>query len=164
VAKSFLLINSIPERTPLGCNYMLSPADPCLLQTPFWEDFTDYQLCYWYTLEMRRRSRWYAALFDRLGIAYTRFDFADINKPEKILELLAPCGLAPVADTAERINQILEYPINTKAGDKISAGKQAEVADPNLMEHAERMVARTCKASMSDDYVSRLIIPRSKAA
>ena len=95
VAKSFHQLDSIPERTHLGRIYMLSPTDPCLLETPCWEDFTDYQLCYWYALEMHRRARWYAALFDRIGIPYTRFDFISINNVAAVGKLIASCGLVP---------------------------------------------------------------------
>lgn len=164
VAKSFLLIDSIPERTALGRDYMLSPADPCLLETPCWEDFTDYQLCYWYTLEMRQRSQWYAALFDRLGISYTRFDFADLNQPEAVLRLLRSCGLELCDDADAGIDQILAHPLNTKTEQKLMAARQSDVADLNVLQHAEQVVARTCKASMLDDYVSRLAFARLKAA
>jgi len=164
VARSFLELNSIPERTPFGRDYMLSPADPCLLETPNWQDLTDYQLCYWYTLEMRQRAQWYAALFDRSGIHYTRFDFADLGSPVAVGRLISACGLEIDENAGARIAQILAEPMNVKDQVKLNAGRQNEVADARVLRHAELFVARTCKASATDDYLPRLCVGRAKAA
>ncbi len=142
VAKSFTQIDSIPERTALGRDYMLSPADPCLLESPCWEDFTDYQLCYWYALEMQRRTQWYVSLFDRIGIRYSWFDFGDLRRPQAALQSIVSCGLVPCRDAKERIGRILEHPLNAKTGDKLAAGRQGDVADDNVLQQAERHVKR----------------------
>lgn len=164
VAKSFTQIASIPERTALGRDYMLSPADPCLLTTPCWEDFTDYQLCYWYTLEIQRRAQWYVSLFDRLGIGYSCFDFADLKRPQAVLYAIASCGLAPAHDAAQRVARIVEHPLNTKAQDKLDVGRQAEVACTDVLQEAERQVKRACRRSPTDDYLPRLSVARLRAA
>jgi hypothetical protein len=164
VAKSFTQLNSIPERTELGRDYMLSPADPCLLETHFWEDFTDYQLCYWYALEMKQRSQWYASLFDRVGIPYTWFDFADLRDSQKLVQLAKSCGMEINDDAAARIEAIIEHPINAKKDDKANAGKTAEVSNPSVLQHAESIVARACRTSTTDGYLSRMTVSRSKAA
>jgi hypothetical protein len=163
VARSFVELNSIPERTPHGRDFMLSPADPCLLPTPSWQDFDDYQLCYWYALEMRQRAQWYAALFDRLGISYTRFDFGELGNTAAVERLVLGCGL-DLDETADaQITQVLANPLNMKTQDKINAGRQKDVADLRLLRHAEAFIARTCKASATDDYLPRLCVARRAA-
>jgi hypothetical protein len=164
VAKSFLRLNSIPERTALGQNYMLSPADPCLLPTPCWDDFDDYQLCYWYALETQRRARWYAALFDRIGIGYTPFDFVSINSFAAMEKLLDSCGLVAKEDAPERFAEVTRQPMNTKVGDKWLAARGGEVSDPDSLQHAEHVVRRACKAGPTDDYSARLRAASAKAA
>jgi hypothetical protein len=164
VARSFVELNSIPERTPLGRDFMLSPADPCLLEAPGWQDFTDYQLCYWYALESRQRAQWYAALFDRIGIHYTRFEFADLADPVAVGRLIWACGLEIDESAHARIAQILAEPMNAKIQDKLNVGRHEEVADSSGLQHDEFVVARTCKASATDDYLPRLRVTRAKAA
>jgi hypothetical protein len=163
VAKSFVQLDSIPERTVLGRNYMFSPADPCLLETPCWDDFTDYQLCYWYALETRRRAQWYASLFDRIGIGYTWFDFASINNVAAVGKLIASCGLTPKENAQVRIGEITRLPTNTKFQDKLAAGRDDELSDPGVLRHAEQVVRRACKAGTTDGYLSRLLVMRKAA-
>ena len=57
VALSFCRIGSIPGRTKNGLKYLLSPDDPGVLRVPLWQDWDDYQLCYWYCLEIHRRAQ-----------------------------------------------------------------------------------------------------------
>jgi hypothetical protein len=156
VAKSFLLIDSVPERTWLGKNYMLSPADPCLLETPCWEDFTDYQLCYWYAIEMHQRSQWYAALFDRLGINYTRFNFVEIGEPHAVETLMGAAGVPLKRKARRQLADLLARPRNAKADVKREVGRQAEVADEQRLEEQETAVLRACRWNFSDNYPSRL--------
>jgi hypothetical protein len=156
LAKSFLLIDSVPERTWLGKNYMLSPADPCLLETPCWEDFTDYQLCYWYAVEMHQRSQWYAALFDRLGIDYTRFSFTEIGDPQAVGALMDSAGVPLKRKARKQLSELLARPRNAKADVKREVGRQAEVADERRLEEQEAAVLRACRWNYHDNYPSRL--------
>jgi hypothetical protein len=152
VAKSFLLIDSIPERTELGRNYMVSPADPSLLEIPGWERLTDYQLCYWYALEMHQRAEWYAALFDRLGIGYTRFDFSNIACPRAVTRLMTLSGATLPHGAEVQLADLLARPINCKEEDKARVGRQAEVADSRWLEECETAVVRLCRLRVPGPY------------
>lgn len=58
VALSFLEKYSIPVRTWRGRQWLLHPEGPqALLPLPDWRNLTDYQLCFWYVLEMEERQR-----------------------------------------------------------------------------------------------------------
>jgi len=51
----------VPGRGKLGFKYLVHPGDPGVLPLPAWTSRTDYQLCFWYALEIERRQRDYAA-------------------------------------------------------------------------------------------------------
>lgn len=56
VALSLLRIGCIPERTEDGRRWLLSPAQEGVLQVEDWKSLSDYQLTYWYCLEIERRQ------------------------------------------------------------------------------------------------------------
>ena len=63
VAASLHRLDTIPGRTEKGLRYLVSPGDPGVLALPGWQTLTDYQLCYWYCLEIERRSHEYERTF-----------------------------------------------------------------------------------------------------
>ncbi|MCW5202362.1 MAG: hypothetical protein QTN59_12780 [Candidatus Electrothrix communis] len=67
VACSMFTMGTIPGRSDKGCSFYLSPDDPGVLHLPQWEKLHDYQLCYWYCLEIERRACVYGALFKAAG-------------------------------------------------------------------------------------------------
>jgi len=67
VAKSLLHLGTIPGRTEKGRRYYLCPEDPGVIPLPGWESLHDYQLCYWYCLEIERRRHHYRMLMSDLG-------------------------------------------------------------------------------------------------
>ena len=56
IARSYLERNTVPGRTKLGLQFMLTPDDEGVLPLPGWRDLSDYQLCFWSSLEMERRQ------------------------------------------------------------------------------------------------------------
>jgi hypothetical protein len=65
VAFSLLSRDTVPGRTPLGWMYLLAPGDPNTMALPGAGDYSDYQLCFWYALEIERRQERYAAMFQK---------------------------------------------------------------------------------------------------
>lgn len=63
VASSMFRGGTIPGRTEKGLRFYLSPEDPGVLELAGWQDLNDYQLCYWYCLEIERRALHYRALY-----------------------------------------------------------------------------------------------------
>jgi hypothetical protein len=69
VALSYLRRYTIPERTFYGIEFLLSPRYTRTLSLPLWRRMTDYQLIFWYVLEIERRQWQYSQLVrDRHGI------------------------------------------------------------------------------------------------
>ena len=58
VAKSLWRLNTIPNRTESGMKYLLSPDDSDVLKIGGdISKLSDYQLCYWYTLEIEEAAK-----------------------------------------------------------------------------------------------------------
>ncbi len=68
VAASFLRLQTIPGKSPNGLKFLLAPWDKtCLTTVKDWEGLNDYQLCYWYCLEMEERKKLYRAMILKRG-------------------------------------------------------------------------------------------------
>lgn len=98
VALSMYLLNDIPGRTTTGKRWFLSPNDPgnmIELSENIIKSLTDYQLCYWYCLEMERREKHYYNLWrerDRLVVSTT---LDDIQDKETFRKLITELGIPP---------------------------------------------------------------------
>jgi hypothetical protein len=87
VARSFRAIGCIPERTEAGRLVCVGPTDPGVLPVADWTSMSDYQLCYWYALEMERRQHAYRELFARAAIPYHEIAMADLLDLDRFSEL-----------------------------------------------------------------------------
>ncbi|MGH7789225.1 MAG: hypothetical protein ACRERC_20315 [Candidatus Binatia bacterium] len=67
VAASWQARGATPGRGKRGLKLHLRPDDPDVLPYPNWHAATDYQLCFWYALEIERRQRVYQTLLERAG-------------------------------------------------------------------------------------------------
>ena len=64
-------MGTIPGRSDKGLTFYLSPADPKVLDLADWQRMHDYQLCYWYCLEIERRAVVYKKIFGQKGARVT---------------------------------------------------------------------------------------------
>ncbi len=88
VAKSLFYLNTIPGRTEAGLEYYLKPDDPNVhLPLSDWSGLSDYQLCYWYTLEMEKRQHYYAEIVSKHGAGTLQLDFDDLMSGKKYNEI-----------------------------------------------------------------------------
>lgn len=87
VALSMFKMGTIPGRSDKGLLFYLSPADPEVLELSDWKSLHDYQLCYWYCLEIERRARLYKALFLQQGARIAETTLVDL----KIFSGLTKC-------------------------------------------------------------------------
>ncbi len=71
VALSMYRMGTVPARSDKGLKFYLSPSDPGVLHLPDWQHLHDYQLCYWYCLEIERRAGVYKKLFGEKGARVT---------------------------------------------------------------------------------------------
>ncbi len=78
IATSLFKLNTIPSRTDKGSMFYLQPDDPNVISSPGWQEWSDYQLCYWYTLEIERRAQVYADYVERKGGRVCRIDLSEL--------------------------------------------------------------------------------------
>jgi hypothetical protein len=100
VALSFCRFGTIPGRTAQGLKYLLGPDDPEVLSLPDWHELDDYQLCYWYCLEIERRMSKYNELFSGLGAHVVRVSLEEISSLTGFEKLLLGMNL-PKPDGAK---------------------------------------------------------------
>lgn len=67
IAKSLYRLNTIPGRNEKALQFYLMPSDPGVTTAEGWEQWTDYQLCYWYVMEIERRQKAYGAQILGMG-------------------------------------------------------------------------------------------------
>jgi len=94
VAQSMFYLNTIPGRTAKGLKYYLSPDDPGVLKLPAWEKLSDYQLCYWYCLEIERRALMYRQLFRDLNAKVVSVSLKEIQTIRGFLKIIRGMNLS----------------------------------------------------------------------
>jgi hypothetical protein len=131
-ARSMLALDTIPTRTYKGVRFYLGPDDRVFLPVPraVFERWHDYQLCYWYCLEIGERARVYAERFRPLGVAVERVDLDDICAPAGIHELGARLNVGPLSKTGTRrlgvvVGQRTNQKTKAKRPDALSDSKLA---------------------------------------
>ncbi len=82
VALSMLRMGTIPGRSEKGLKFYLSPDDPGVLTLRQWQKLHDYQLCYWYCLEIERRAVHYKQLFLGAGARVSETTLVGLKKFE----------------------------------------------------------------------------------
>ncbi len=87
VATSLLARRTVPGRGKLGLKYLLHPLDPGVLPLPDWQRRTDYQLCFWYALEMERRQQAYEAPVRAAGGAWVDVTAGELHDPARFLAM-----------------------------------------------------------------------------
>ncbi len=79
VASSMYRGGTIPGRSDKGRRFYLSPEDPDVLALPGWQELDDYQLCFWYCLEIERRALKYKALYQKNNWLWAETSLGEIT-------------------------------------------------------------------------------------
>lgn len=105
VARSLYLVNAVPGRTEGGRFALLAPNDRNVVPLLDAESASDYQLCYWYALEIERRQSIYAAVWLREGWPLHQVTLPQLLEHEPAARVASFCagserGLSPEAHAA----------------------------------------------------------------
>jgi len=100
IALSLYQLNTIPGRTDLGLRYYLYPDDPVFLKLPDWHRYNDYQLCYWYALEMDYRCSYYKSFLNARNIKTFETSIDQLKSFDHFIELCSTFSL-PLPDKNE---------------------------------------------------------------
>ena len=116
-------MNVVPERTENGRLVLLGPRDPGVLRLPDWPSFSDYQLCYWYALEIERRQTYYQQNARALGLSCMRVPMRGRLTRETLSELAAFLGVELSQEVFSRQSAILARNQNSR---KVASGSDAD--------------------------------------
>jgi hypothetical protein len=87
IATSLLAKGAIPARTAAGFQHLVSPDDRNVLSLPGWGRMTDYQLCYWYALEIERRQEHYKSIALHFGRKVVSFSADSVNDYDTFIKV-----------------------------------------------------------------------------
>ena len=141
ISLSNLALKVIPAKTQQGLKFMLAPFDEsCLTTVENWKDLNDYQLCYWYCLEIEERKKRYAKLIEQRGGLYVSTSLVRLRTINGILELrrkldLAPLNLHGWLSYFKRRREHLNQKLKSKA--------KLEITPESLSEWEEEVRQRT---------------------
>lgn len=97
VAASLLTRRTVPGRGKLGLKYLLHPEDPGVVPLPGWLRLSDYQLCFWYALEIERRQRAYAVQLDDVGATWVDVTADELHDSARFLAVASALQLLDAA-------------------------------------------------------------------
>jgi len=93
VAVSLYKMGTIPGRTPKALQFYLSPDDPGVLPLRNWKSLHDYQLCFWYCLEIERRTLKYEGLYRNMERTVVKTELAELKTTSGFLKMLKDLDL-----------------------------------------------------------------------
>lgn len=143
VALSLFKLGEIPGWS----EWYLSPSDPDVLPLHRWYEMEDYQLCYWYCLEMERRMVRYKTMIATAGGLVAETSLADVTTVGGLAQLLSNLRLPAMSEPVRRAFEIAPpKPVNMKARDK----REQPSVVPHDLDRLEQEVAEKV-AAKSDD-------------
>jgi len=93
VAASMYRGGTIPGRSEKGLRFYLSPDDHGVLSLPGWQKMHDYQLCYWYCMEIERRAQKYREKYRSNGWYWSETSLPHITSSKGMRQVLAELDL-----------------------------------------------------------------------
>jgi hypothetical protein len=115
VAKSLWRTKIIPRRTKVGREFLFDPAQKDVVSPKRWQIMTNYQLCYWYCLEVERRKTLYMKECRKHGVPMVEISLEQLKDWNSFQQLCMVCGLT-LPDAAKRsYNEIVADKVNAKS-------------------------------------------------
>ena len=122
VTLSMYKLNDIPGRTNTGRRWYPWPSDNTnllILRPEEYKAFSDYQMCYWYVLEMELRKAFYCWLLRREGMLVVATSLERIVTPVGYNQLIKDMNLPrPDAQTMFKYCHLVSSKHNTKGARK----------------------------------------------
>ena len=100
IASSLFRMGTVPARTREGRLVLLDPSDRGTLPFPHWQRAGDYELCFWYALEIERRQAAYRERFIADGTPFVDVTIGELTSWDGFLRVARL--VAPDADPAAR--------------------------------------------------------------
>lgn len=148
IAKSMVGLKTIPGRTTGGVKWYLHPLDNVYFNIKNWEKMTDYQLCYWYCMEIEARAQKYSLLTKEKGSIVVNVTLDGLKYRNDLYKIISALSLGDIG-YFDRIKFLLK---RIKKKNASTASKQ-EI----LFEEEEDEIIQLAKKSetMNLDYFIR---------
>lgn len=147
VASSLYQLSTIPGRSEKALKYYLSPDDPDIfLPLLNWKDLHDYQLCFWYTLEIKLRQRFYSKIVKDKGGNISKISFEELISGKGIYRLAKELNL-PSPARKYQIKQLLG--MIPKVNSKEQSKQEMSLSDLKLSELEDEILKKTNFFSLS---------------
>ena len=117
IAKSFFQLNTIPGRTTTGNIYGLTPNVNTLTQIDS-STLTDYELCYWYCLEIEERQRYYKKMIEELNGKTFTTSVALLKEIEHFKLFLSFLNIEPTDNIINNYFSLRNNNVNLKLNQK----------------------------------------------
>lgn len=140
VARSLLKLRTIPGRTPTGIESYLSPDDPGVLKLPDYQSMSDYQLCYWYCLEIQRRQYEYGSRVAALGGCVVPISFDDLINIQYSLPYLRQSLQLQSLSVSGRIKFLYKIIRPQKLNDKKDQKSDLKATSPNFQGEERQLI------------------------
>jgi hypothetical protein len=150
VALSMWRRQAIPGRGELGNRYHIIPSDPtALLSLPGYREVTEYQLCYWYCLEMEARAERYTKMFKNRGARVVETSLKEVTTQRGFLRVVEELGLpAPDYKRYKELDRVVNpNPVHLREG--------PPEGDLDEQEKEIEMLTRTVVVSERSNRVGR---------
>ncbi|MEW6074359.1 MAG: hypothetical protein AB1726_17425 [Planctomycetota bacterium] len=120
VATSLWRLGTVPGRSYRGVRYYLAPTDRVVLPLPpdRIAGLHDYQLCYWYCLEMAARAARYAGTFAGRGVRVHDLPLGELALPGGIERLGRRLDLGPYRRTRAAILHLFDRDRHNRRDDR----------------------------------------------
>jgi hypothetical protein len=121
VALSILRLETTPERTHGGREWYIGPsAASAILKIKDWENWNNYQLCYWYAMEVEARKATLGRWVESRGGRICRIDITDLRKWKGIQRLIGELELPrPGLKEIYTLMWLLREKSNTQGSEKL---------------------------------------------
>lgn len=123
VALSILRLETTPERTRGGREWYIGPSAPsAILKAKDWQKWTDYQLCYWYALEVEVRKATLGSWVKSRGGRVCRINIGELSKWKGIERLIGELELPkPGLKEIYTLMWLLREKTNTQGSEKLDS-------------------------------------------
>ncbi|WP_022847122.1 hypothetical protein [Desulfurobacterium sp. TC5-1] len=119
VAKSLFELNTIPGRTSVALMFYLKPDDRVYLPVNNWQKLHDYQLCYWYCLEIEKRMEIYSKEIKNRGGRVYEVNLENLLDIKDVVKFFESLNLTISEKSLASLKSRVGTPVNTKKNIKI---------------------------------------------
>ena len=114
VAKSMWRIGAIPGRTEKGLISMYHPEEEGVMKLPNWKRLSNYQLCYWYVLEVERRKALYGRICKEHNVKTIETSIDQLKNWHEFKGFVQVLGMSLKPDAKDEHAHITAKKVNKK--------------------------------------------------